>query len=84
MTLVSLIIPYFNKRQYIEETIQSVLKQSYENLEIILIYDDENQRDLVFIKKIQKIDKRINLFINQKSLGAGESRNFGIKKANGD
>ena len=36
MTLVSVIIPYFNKRQYIEETIQSVLKQSYENLEIIL------------------------------------------------
>lgn len=84
MTLVSVIIPYFNKRQYIEETIQSVLKQSYENLEIILIYDDENQRDLVFIKKIQKIDKRINLFINQKSLGAGESRNFGIKKAKGE
>ena len=82
--LVSVIIPYFNKREYIEETIQSVLSQSYENLEIILIYDDENQRDLNFIKKIQQIDKRINLFINQKSLGAGESRNFGIEKAKGE
>mgnify|MGYP001406585619 CR=1 FL=1 len=84
MRLVSVIIPYFNKREYIEETIQSVLSQSYENLEIILIYDDENQRDLNFIKKIQQIDKRINLFINQKSLGAGESRNFGIEKAKGE
>lgn len=84
MTLVSVIIPYFNKREYIEETIQSVLRQSYENFEIILIYDDENQRDLNFIKKIQQIDKRINLFINQKSLGAGQSRNFGIEKAKGE
>tara|TARA_Y100001958_G_C21217529_1_gene542915 strand:- start:282 stop:1022 length:741 start_codon:yes stop_codon:yes gene_type:complete len=84
MKLVSVIIPYFNKREYIEETIQSVLSQSYENLEIILIYDDENQRDLNFIKKIQQIDKRINLYINQKSLGAGESRNFGIEKAKGE
>ena len=84
MRLVSVIIPYFNKREYIEETIQSVLGQSYENLEIILIYDDENQRDLSFIKKIQQFDKRINLFINQKSLGAGESRNFGIEKAKGE
>ena len=84
MRLVSVIIPYFNKREYIEETIQSVLSQSYENLEIILIYDDENQRDLSFIKKIQQFDKRINLFINQKSLGAGESRNFGIEKAKGE
>ena len=54
MMLVSVIIPYFNKKRYIEETIQSVLRQSYENFEIILIYDDECLDDLKFIKQIQK------------------------------
>ena len=44
--LVSVIIPYFNKREYIEETIQSVLSQSYENFEIILIYDDEIKEEI--------------------------------------
>ena len=84
MKLVSVIIPYFKKRIYIEEAIKSVLRQSYKKLEIILIYDDENHDDLNFIKKIQRTDNRINLFINQKTLGVGETRNLGIKKANGE
>ncbi len=84
MMLVSVIIPYFNKKRYIEETIQSVLRQSYENFEIILIYDDECLDDLKFIKQIQNEDKRIKLIINQKKLGVGESRNIGIKEAHGE
>ena len=84
MILVSVIIPYFNKKSYIKETIQSILSQTYENFEIILIYDDESHDDLELIKQIQNTDKRIKLLINQKKLGVGESRNVGIKKANGE
>ena len=50
MNLVTVIIPYFKKKDFIEETLNSVLKQTYKHLEIILIYDDEEKADLDFIK----------------------------------
>ena len=83
MDLVSIIIPYFKKREYISSTLNSVLKQTYKNLEIIIIYDDQEKEDLEFIKELIKSDKRISLIINKKSSGAGVSRNNGIKKCKG-
>ena len=83
MDLVSIIIPYFRKREYIADTINSVLRQTYKNFEIIIIYDDQDKEDLKFMKKLIKLDKRISLIINKKSLGAGLSRNNGIKRCKG-
>ena len=83
MTKVSVIIPYFRKKSFVKKTLFSVLKQSYKNFEVIIIYDDINQSDLKYIKKLSKIDKRIKLFINKKNIGAGPSRNKGIFKARG-
>ena len=51
MDLVSVIIPYYQKRKFISETINSALNQSYKNLEILIIYDDEDCSDLDFIKE---------------------------------
>ena len=81
MICVSVIVPYFKKRNFIKKTINSIKCQTYKNLEIIIIYDDENRADLHLIKKIKNSDKRIKLIINKKSIGAGPSRNVGIKKA---
>lgn len=83
MDLVSIIIPYYKKREYIADTLKSVLKQTYKYFEIIIIYDDEEKEDLKFIKKLASIDKRIILIINKKSLGAGLSRNKAIKRSRG-
>ncbi len=83
MDLVSIIIPYYRKKKYITNTLKSVLKQTYHKVEIIIIYDDEQKKDLQFIKKLIKSDKRISLIINKKSIGAGLSRNKGIKKSKG-
>ncbi len=83
MDLVSVIIPYFKKKKYIINSVKSVLNQTYENLEIIIIYDDENQNDLEFIQKIKKKDKRIFIVQNLKNMGAGESRNIGINSSKG-
>ena len=55
MDLVSVIIPYYKKKKYIELAINSVLKQTYKNFELIIIYDDENKEDLNFLKKIINI-----------------------------
>ena len=83
MSLVSVIIPYYRKKQYISRALKSVTNQSYKKLEIIIIYDDGNKSDLKFIKHISSKDKRIKIFVNKKNLGAGLSRNVGIQKSKG-
>lgn len=83
MDLISVIIPYFKKKKYIYQCVQSVLKQNYKKFEIIIIYDDQDYSDLKYLRKIVSIDKRIKLKINHRSLGAGLSRNEGIKISKG-
>ena len=78
----SVIIPYY-KKKYIKKSIKSVLSQTYQNLEIIIIYDDENKEDLKYIQNLKKLDRRIRILVNSKNLGAGESRNFGIINSKG-
>ena len=83
MDLVSVIIPYYKKRNFVKETILSVIDQSYDFLEILIIYDDTNLNDLEFLQKISKLDNRIKIINNNKRLGAGLSRNKGIEQSNG-
>ena len=83
MDLVSIIMPYYKKKKYIELAVNSVIQQTYKNFELIIVYDDENKEDLNFLKKIIKKDERIKLYINKKNLGAGRSRNKGIKLSKG-
>ena len=81
--LVSVILPYFKKKEFIKNTINSIIKQSYKNYELILIYDDPDKSDLNYIKKIVKNIKRKKIIINNNNIGAGLSRNLGILKAKG-
>lgn len=82
-SLISIVMPYYKKEKYVEESINSILNQSYNNFEIILI-DDEADNNNNFLKKILNLDSRIRLITNKKNLGAGESRNQGIRRANGE
>ena len=84
MDLVSVIIPYYKKRDFISGTIESVLKQTYKNFEILIIYDDSSDTDYSFIKEIKKKDSRIAIIRNINKLGAGVSRNLGISKSKGN
>ena len=81
--LVSVIIPYYKKRNFVKECVVSVINQSYDNLEILIIYDDTNLNDLEFLQEISKLDNRIKIINNNKRLGAGLSRNKGIEQSNG-
>ena len=83
MSKVTVIIPYYKKKKYIKSTLRSALNQTYKNIEVILIFDEGNSDNLEFIKQTVKIDKRIRLIINRRNLGAGLSRNVGIKKSKG-
>ena len=81
--LVSVIVPYFRKKKYFKKCINSIFNQTYSNIEIIIVYDDENKYDLNYIKSFKIKKKNFHLIINKKNLGVGKSRNLGVKKAKG-
>ncbi|MDN4012913.1 MULTISPECIES: glycosyltransferase family 2 protein [Chryseobacterium] len=79
--LVSIITPSYNSAEFIEETIQSVLNQTYENWEW-LISDDRSKDDTVdLIRKYN--DPRIKLHVLEKNGGAGNARNKSLERAEG-
>ena len=49
--IVSIIIPYYKKKDYINKTISSILRQSYQKFEIIIVYDDANLKELFFLQE---------------------------------
>ena len=68
MDLISIILPYYKKRNFIDETIKSILSQSYKKFELIIIYDDHDKKDLVYIKKYIKNSSRIKLILNKRNI----------------
>lgn len=73
--LVSVIITYYKKRRYIEKTINSLKQQTYNNYQLVFVYDDPNKEDLVFLRKILSKIKNKKILINKNNLGVAESRN---------
>ena len=81
--IISIIIPYYKNKNFITKTINSLLYQTYKKFEILIIYDDENIDDLLFLKKNFSKIKKIKIIQNKKNIGAGAARNIGINFANG-
>ena len=80
--LISVIIPIYNVEHYLEKSVESVINQSYENLEIILVDDGSTDDSGKLCDKIAKKDERIKV-IHKKNGGISDARNVGIEKANG-
>ena len=80
--LISVIIPIYNVEHYLEKSVESVINQSYENLEIILVDDGSTDDSGKLCDKIAKKDERIKV-IQKKNGGISDARNVGIEKANG-
>ena len=81
MSLISIVMPYYKKESYVDDSINSILNQSYTDFEIILINDDIEKKK--FVDDFSNLDQRIRIINNEKNLGAGLSRNKGIKSAKG-
>lgn len=81
MDLISVIIPVYNVDSYIEKCINSVLNQSYKNLEIILVDDGSTDKSGEICEKY-KYDSRVNVF-HKKNGGLSSARNYGIKHSKG-
>ncbi|MED1468600.1 CDP-glycerol:glycerophosphate glycerophosphotransferase [Bacillus salipaludis] len=80
---VTIIIPYYNFMDYIEDCLKSVLLQSYSNLEVILINDSSDWENTSFIESLLT-DPRIVYLKNEVRRGVGYSRNRGLRAATGD
>ena len=76
-------MPYYKKKSFFLESVNSALNQTYQNTEIIIIYDDSDDADLMFIYEAQKLDPRIKIIKNNYNIGAGLSRNVGILHSKG-
>jgi O-antigen biosynthesis protein WbqP len=82
-SLVSIVVPVYNAQQFLDDTIQTVLNQTYNDWELLLINDCSTDKSVEAINKYQKKDRRIKLFSNSKNSGAAISRNIGINEAQG-
>ena len=80
--LISVIVPVYNTQQYLEKCLDSIVKQTYQNLEIILVNDGSIDESEIICQKYQKKDKRIK-YIKQHNGGLSVARNTGIENANG-
>ena len=78
--LVSIIVPSFNVERYIEECIDSLLNQSYKNIEIIVLDDASTDATLYLLKQYEG---RIQIIENDTNQGQGARRNQGVKLATG-
>ena len=84
MSLVSIIMPYYKKRHFLKDSIDSILKQTHQNFEILLIDDEASEESHNYLKEIRNYDARIYLIKNEYNIGAGESRNKGINISKGE
>lgn len=82
MELISVIVPIYNVEKYLENCIESIIEQSYEKLEVILVDDGSTDNCPNICDKYSKKDKRITV-IHQENRGLSSARNSGIDIANG-
>lgn len=80
--LISIIVPIYNTEQYLSQCIDSIINQTYSNIEILLLNDGSTDNSLEICKKYEKLDNRI-IVIDKKNSGVSDTRNTGIKLAKG-
>lgn len=79
--LISFVIPCYNDVEYIEQSVDSALKQTYPNIEVIVVDDGSNDKTKAVLKHLEP---RITKLVTQDNHGQSTARNVGIKAAKGD
>ena len=79
--IISIVMPFYNEREHIEQTVNSVLNQTFPAWELIIVDDGSNDEDaLKGLEKIAKKDKRIHVYHKENS-GPGDTRDFAVSKS---
>ncbi len=82
--LVSVIVPLYNAEKYIEETMESILNQTYKNIEIVIVDDGSKDQSSSIVKNLKKKYPEQIQYILQENQGVSVARNTGIENANGE
>lgn len=80
--LISIVIPVFNVESYLEDCIESVLSQSYDHIEVLLIDDGSTDNSPAICDRYASSDKRVHCY-HKNNGGLSSARNYGIERANG-
>lgn len=81
--VISIIVPVYNIKEYLNRCVQSILKQTYQNIEVILIDDGSTDGSSILCDELGKKDARIKVF-HKENGGSSTARNMGLEKATGD
>ena len=81
-SLVSVVVPVYNVQDYVFKCLESLAKQSYKNLEIIVVDDGSTDDSGKICDEFAKSDKRVKVY-HKKNGGLSDARNYGIKKSKG-
>jgi len=82
--LISVIIPIYNNQKYLKKCLDSILNQTYKNLEIICIDDCSSDSSYEILQDYKKRDSRLKIIKNNENFGAGKTKNLGLELAKGE
>ena len=77
--LLTVLMPVYNAEKFLDESIGSILNQTYSNFELLILDDASTDNSLKIIKAYAKEDKRITVLVNQKNRGEAKCRNRLLK-----
>ena len=83
MKKISIIIPMYNSEAFIRQTIQSVIQQTYSNLEVLVVDDGSTDEGVKICRELSLADNRIHVYSLEKR-GVSAARNYGLSIANGE
>lgn len=83
MTAISIIMPVYDVEKYVKKAIDTILNQTYDDFELIIVNDGTRDNSMMIVDTFAKSDNRIKI-INQENRGLSAARNAGIKVARGD
>ena len=84
LPLISVILPFYNAEKNLGEAVGSIIKQDYQNLEILLVDDASADSSSMQAEEFRRKDSRIKIFRHGENQGAGPARNTGVNNAGGE
>lgn len=82
--MISVIMPAYNATKYLEEAVQSVIRQTFDDWELLIIDDCSRDETYQLMQKLQKRDSRIRILQNAENCGVAKTRNYGVSQARGE
>ncbi|PMO99176.1 hypothetical protein BCS96_10270 [Vibrio breoganii] len=82
--LISVLIPVYNVAEFINEAIESIVNQTYRNIEVIIVDDCSTDNTFSICNMFAKMDKRVSLYRNEENVRISKTLNYGLSKCNGE